>query len=308
MMGGVSSEREISLKSGKAVCEALEDAGCRIKPIDIVSDDPPGISELLSSARIDCAFVALHGYFGEDGRIQEILERLRIPYTGSGVKASRLAMDKLASRKVFETNGLRVPSYEVVHREYYDAGSAVGLGLCLPLVVKPVQHGSSIGLSIIDDRGELLCAIEKAFRVDTRALVEEFVRGREVTVGILDEQPLPVIEIVPKSRFFDFEAKYQSADTEYTVPAKLSDEVARRCQGHALCAHKLLGCSGYSRVDMILDEHETPCILEVNTIPGLTATSLLPKAAKAAGIGFSRLCRTLVKGAYEKTDIYQETV
>lgn len=308
LMGGASSEREISLKSGMAVYEALKQEGYAVQAIDIPSDERAVVKELLRSSELSCAFIALHGRFGEDGQIQEILEELQIPYTGSGVAASRLAMDKLSSRKVFEANGLNVPNYEVVHQDFYDTESAVGLGLRLPLIVKPVTGGSSIGLTVIDSRAQLESALETALRHDCRALVEEFIAGREITVGILHDEPLPVIEIVTGNRFFDFQAKYVSGNTEYIVPAELSVQTAGRAQAQALAAHKLLGCEGFSRIDMILDKNEIPFILEINTIPGLTGTSLLPKAARAAGIGFGQLCKVILKSAYEKTIIQPEAV
>lgn len=308
LMGGPSSEREVSLKSGAAVCAALREEGCDVLALDITSDDRAEVSRLLRESGISCAFIALHGRFGEDGQVQEILEELQIPYTGSGVAASRLAMDKLASRKIFEANGLGVPNYEVVHREYYDPQSALALGLRLPLVVKPVAAGSSIGLSVIDSRTELEAAIMEALAYDRRALIEEYVAGREITVGILGDHSLPVIEIVTQSRCFDFQAKYSAGRTDYLVPAQLSEQVSRRAQMQAHAAHKLLGCEGVSRVDMILDRSESLFILEVNTIPGLTGMSLLPKAALAAGVSFGELCTGLIKSAYEKTVIGQETV
>jgi D-alanine--D-alanine ligase len=296
-MGGPSTEREISLKSGKAVYKTIK--GCHINAIaiDIKTEDKEENIRLLRSKKIDCAFLALHGRFGEDGQIQKILEDIHLPYTGSGISASRLAMDKVASRKIFEGYGLKVPQYEVLGRNTnwkidYDFG--------FPLVVKPATHGSSIGLSIVDRKEGLEEAVNLAFSFDQRVVVEEYIVGREVTVGILEEQALPVIEIVPKKRFFDYEAKYQPGMTDYIVPAKIPEKLAKKIQKVALMAHKLLGCFGCSRVDMILDKYNLPFVLEVNTIPGMTETSLLPKAAKIQGIGFDELCIKLIKLAYEK--------
>ncbi len=302
-MGGPSSEREISLKSGKAVYESLKQSGLEVIPIDIKTDNIEENIRILKSHQINCAFVALHGRFGEDGQIQEILERMEIPYTGSGVLASRLAMDKVASRRVFAGNGLNVPKYNVLRRPADDAKHNGVNNLSLPLVIKPATHGSSIGLSIIDKKEDLDKAIDLAFQFDERIVIEEYIKGKEVTVGILDEQALPVIEIIPKKRFFDYEAKYQAGMTEYIVPAKLEEEVIKRIQGSALSAHRLLGCAGCSRADMILSEDNVAYVLEVNTIPGLTQTSLLPRAAKTMGIEFAGLCLKLIELAYAKTKV-----
>jgi D-alanine-D-alanine ligase len=299
LMGGPSSEREISLKSGEAVYEALKKLNLDAVPIDITTDDAKENISLIRSRNIDCAFLALHGRFGEDGTIQKILEEIRLPYTGSGVLASQLAMDKAASRKIFEANDLQVPKYEVIDKSSNDAGGDFNVYLRMPLVIKPVTHGSSIGLTIIDKREDLGRAMDLAFKYDERVVVEEYIRGREMTVGILEERALPVIEIIPKKLFFDFEAKYQSGMTEYVVPAQLDGNIARRVQEAGLRAHKLLGCFGCSRADIILTEDDRPVILEINTIPGMTATSLLPKAARTVGIEFDRLCLTLIKLAYE---------
>jgi D-alanine-D-alanine ligase len=300
LMGGPSTEREISLESGKAVYESLKQSGLEVIAIDINIDSPEENIRLIKSHKIDCAFVALHGRFGEDGQVQEILDNLKIPYTGSGREASKLAMDKIASRKIFEFNGLPVPKYKIVERISYNANLQFHNNLELPLVVKPATHGSSIGLSIIDKKEDLNKALDLAFRFDERVLIEEYIKGREVTVGILDDRTLPVIEIVPKKRFFDFEAKYQLGMTDYIVPAKLEEEISKKIQSIAFSAHKLLGCFGFSRVDMILSEDNTPFVLEVNSIPGLTSNSLLPKAAKTIGIEFTQLCIKLIELAYEK--------
>jgi len=302
LMGGPSTEREISLKSGKTVYESLNQAGVEVAAIDIKTDGKEENIRLIKSHEIDLAFIALHGRFGEDGQIQEILDTLKIPYTGSGIVASRLAMDKIASRKIFEASGLHVPRYKAEDKLSYDANwKSQHNDFTLPLVVKPAGHGSSIGLSIVDREEYLDKSVDLAFSFDERIIIEEYIRGREVTVGILDEKALPVIEIIPKKRFFDYEAKYQAGMTDYVVPVELEDEIAQNIQETALSAHKLLGCYGCSRVDMILSNDDIPFILEVNTIPGLTVTSLLPKAAKVVGIDFLELCIKLIRLAYEKT-------
>jgi len=300
LMGGPSNEREISLKSGKTVCEALEKINVDIVGIDIKSEDKKENVQLIKSHKIDCAFIALHGRFGEDGQIQALLDELKVPYTGSGTNASRLGMDKIASRKIFEANGLRVPKFITLEKESYHIGRKPDK-FNLPWVIKPATCGSSIGLSIIDREEKLTQAIKLAFQFDKKIIIEEFIAGREMTVGILEEEALPVIEIIPKKRFFDYEAKYQTGMTDYIVPAKLEVGGAKRMQSAAFSAYKLLGCCGCSRIDMILDKDNIPFILELNTIPGLTQISLLPKAARVAGIEFPDLCLRLIKLAYEKT-------
>jgi D-alanine-D-alanine ligase len=299
LMGGPSSERDISLKSGKAVVDALKQLGIQVEPIDIITDNAQENIRLIKSFSIDCAFIALHGRYGEDGTIQEILEGIGIPYTGSGVKASRLAMDKVASLEIFSRGGLAVPEYKVVNKDSKDRKNSLGY----PLVVKPATHGSSIGLSIINKEDELEEAIKTAFKYDCNVIVQKYVKGRELTVGILDEKALPVIEIVPKNFFFDYEAKYKQGMTEYVVPAKLENSVALKVQEVGLSAHKMLGCFACSRADIILTDDLTPYILEINTIPGMTATSLLPKAAGITGLDFGQLCIYLLRLAYAKKQV-----
>ncbi|MDD5730194.1 MAG: D-alanine--D-alanine ligase [Candidatus Omnitrophica bacterium] len=301
LMGGPSSEREISFKSGKAVVEALSQLGLETAAIDIKSDNIRETRELLKSSSINCAFIALHGYFGEDGQVQRILDELKIPYTSSGAMASKLAMDKIASHEIFQVNGINIPKYKALNKGYFSPASKANIGLGYPLVIKPATHGSSIGLSIVDKREDLDKALDLAFGFDENILVEEYVHGREVTVAVLDELALPVIEIIPKNRFFDYEAKYQPGKTTYVMPAEIDEKLAAKVRDTALKTHKLLGCSGCSRVDMILDKDNNVIVLEVNTVPGLTQTSLLPKAAKLAGIEFNQLCLKLVELAYEKT-------
>ncbi|MDD4953972.1 MAG: D-alanine--D-alanine ligase, partial [Candidatus Omnitrophica bacterium] len=286
LMGGPSSEREISLKSGQAVYAALCGLGIKAVAIDIKTDNKNDAGSLVRSHDIDCAFIALHGRFGEDGQIQEVLDSLGTPYTGSGIQASRLAMDKVVSREIFSRAGLFIPGYQELRKDSYGSGFRPAPGLKMPLVVKPATHGSSIGLSIIDKEPGLARAIESAFQFDDRIVIEEFIEGRELTVGILGQEALPAIEIVPKKRLFDYEAKYTPGLTEYIVPAKLEADISVRIKDTAFLAHKLLGCRGCSRVDLILNKNNLPYILEVNTIPGLTNTSLLPKAARIVGIEF----------------------
>jgi len=298
LMGGPSSEREISLKSGKAVFLALIEAGVEAVVIDITTDNRQENFNLLKKYDLDCAFIALHGRFGEDGVIQEILEKLNLPFTASGVKASQLAMDKIGSLEIFSQNGLYVPKSQFLEKSAYRKEKVFRSQLKYPLVVKPANHGSSIGLSLVESDRQLPTAMELAFEFDEHIIIQEYISGRELTVGILDELALPVIEIIPHNKFFDFAAKYQDQLTQYIIPAVLDKKIALEIQQMALKAHKLLNCYGCSRVDFILDKDNCPYILEVNTIPGMTSTSLLPKAAKIVGINFSQLCLKLLKLAY----------
>lgn len=305
LMGGPSSERDISLKSGRAVYESLKRLLPDVVAIDITTDNAQEARSQIESRSIKCAFLALHGRFGEDGQVQKILEDLNIPYTGSGVFASRLAMDKAASRRIFADNGLIAPRSRELLKGLWQNGAekCSDCGFGFPLVVKPATGGSSIGLSIVDKSEDLESAVRLAFGLDERILIEEYIDGREVTVGIVDEEPLDVIEIMPKKRFFDYEAKYKVGMTEYDVPAKLDAPTASRLKEAALSAHKLIGCSGCSRVDMILRAGKEPFILEINTIPGFTETSLLPKAARLSGMDFFKLCLKLIELAYEKDKV-----
>jgi len=301
LMGGPSSEREVSFKSGKAVFEALRGADIDAVAIDIVTVDRGQNIKLLKRHDLDVVFIALHGEFGEDGGIQEILEGLSLPYTGSGVKASGLAMDKIASRKIFEEKGIRVPRYRVMHKAEWIGGLGAPADFKTPMVIKPASNGSSIGLSMIGSAKGFDQAMRLAFSFDERVLIEEYLQGREMTVGILDDAALPVIEIISKHQLFDYEAKYHVGLTDYIVPAQIDAVLSRKIQDAALAAHRALGCTGYSRADLILKDN-IPFVLEVNTIPGFTATSLLPKAAKEAGIEFAELCLKLLNLAYEKTE------
>jgi D-alanine-D-alanine ligase len=266
--------------------------------IDILSDNRQENIGLISRYNIDCAFIALHGRFGEDGTIQEILEELNLPFTASGVKASRLAMDKIGSLRIFAQGGLAVPKSQFLQKTIYQKDKVFINELGFPLVIKPANHGSSIGLSLVENKRDLPAALELAFQFDEYIIIQEYIRGRELTVGILDSAALPVIEIVPQNKFFDFVSKYQSGTTRYIVPAVLDQAVAAYLQGQAQKAHQLLGCYGCSRVDFILTPDNRPYILEINTIPGMTATSLLPKAAQIIGIDFGELCCRLLKLAY----------
>ncbi|MDD5634190.1 MAG: D-alanine--D-alanine ligase [Candidatus Omnitrophica bacterium] len=290
LAGGVSSEREISLRSGRAVFNALNDVGLNAKLVDISDED---FSPVIERADFNLAFISLHGKFGEDGAIQAMLEKENMPYTGSDPSSSKRALDKIESKKIFMKNGLLIPEYCVVRTEEDLAKTTVAL----PCVVKPRYEGSSIGLSIVDNRDKLADAVKEALRFGKDVLIEEFISGREITVGILNENFLPVVEIVTARGVYDFNAKYEAKDTRYIVPAKLDRDIYLEAQKIGLKAHQALGCRDFSRVDMIVSGDGKIYLLEVNTIPGLTERSLLPMAAKAAGIDFSELCIRMLTGA-----------
>jgi D-alanine-D-alanine ligase len=293
MMGGCSSEREVSLRSGRAVLEALQRAGHHAVPLDVHDESPREIARLVGSEAIDVVFIVLHGGFGEDGRLQKVLADLHLPFTGPDETASRLAMDKSAAQALFSRVGLRVPAYRVLTR--WTRWMAWGSGLGFPVVVKPVAQGSSIGVSRVGSRRELGPALALAFQYGDRVIIDRFIPGREITVSVLDGKALPIVEVVPKKGFFDFESKYQKGMTEYLVPADFPAAVTKRCQEDAVAAVNALGARHLSRVDMIVSAEGVPYILEVNTVPGMTETSLFPKAARAAGLEFERLCARLVE-------------
>ena len=301
LMGGYSSERDISLKSGKAVFEALQRAGCDVTALDIVERDEKKIAELIKKAGLDIAFIALHGQLGEDGLIQAILDSLNIPFTGSGKEASRRAINKVMTQALLRQNNIPVPHFfGVTNCDQASMPSIIQKIHQWPVVVKPACEGSSIGVTIVSKPDALAPALKLAWQYGPEALVEQYIQGRELTVGILNETPLPIIEICPKANFFDFSAKYQSGTTEYILPAELSDKIAEVIQQTALKTHKILGCADLSRVDFMLDEQGHYYVLEINTIPGFTSVSLLPKAAKHEGIAFEQLCLQLIELAYGK--------
>ena len=292
LMGGLSAEREISLKSGKAVFDSLKSSGLEAIALEVREETKEEIKRLVKEAAIDIVFVAMHGGFGEDGRLQHILEKIHMPYTGSAEKASRIAMDKIASRRLFEKAGLRVPLCKQIKKKSKDQSCG---SLSYPLVVKPSAQGSSIGISFVVQPSKLRQAINVAFQFGGDVLIEEFIKGREVTVSVVDAKALPIVEIIPKKGFFDFQSKYEKGQTEYVVPACFDPVLTKRIQQDAVMATKALGCRHLSRVDLIIKGDRTPYVLEVNTIPGMTETSLLPKAAQAAGISFNQLCQRLIE-------------
>jgi D-alanine-D-alanine ligase len=291
LMGGRSAERDVSLRTGAAVLAALGRLGRRAVGIDVGCDLP----RQLARRAVDVAFLALHGRCGEDGTVQGLLECLGIPYTGSGVLASALAMDKKQSKWIFRAHGLPTPEFEVLARGARGAWPLERLEP--PVVVKPICEGSSIGVSVVRSRAALRTALRTAFRYDPEALVERYVAGRDLTVGVLGDQALAVVEMIPRGGFYGYEPKYRAGQTEYLVPAPLTPRQTARTRELALAAHHALGCRGASRIDFRLDEQGRPLLIEVNTIPGMTATSLLPKSAAAAGIGFDELVGRILADA-----------
>jgi D-alanine-D-alanine ligase len=291
MMGGKSAEREVSLKSGAAVLAALRSSG-----IDAYAFDPQDKPlEALHAEGFRRVFIALHGRGGEDGTLQGALDLLAIPYTGSGVLASALAMDKWRSKLVWQASGLPVPEYLVLDDASDFAAAEARLGL--PLFVKPSNEGSSIGISKVKRAGELRAAYQLASRYDSCVIAEQFLGGGEYTVGILAGQALPVIRIVPATEFYDYEAKYLREDTEYRIPSGLGDEREREMRDLALRAFAVLGGRGWGRVDLMLDAAGRMFCLEANTSPGMTDHSLVPMAAKSAGIPFPQLVVKLLEEA-----------
>lgn len=298
LMGGLSAERDVSLKSGLAVHQALLRMGYDSTAIDVRNE----LASMLREEKIEVAFIALHGRYGEDGCVQGVLELMQIPYTGSGVLASALAMHKLYSKQVFAAAGLTITPYVAVHKgETCDTGD---LPFGLPVVVKPVQEGSSVGISIVKQPDALQAALDDAFKYDDLVLVEQYVKGQEVQVGILDNQAIGAIEIVPKNEFYDFEAKYSDGMAEHHFPARLSPELYGKVQKLGAKAHQTLGCDGYSRVDFLVTESGECYLLEVNTLPGMTALSLLPEIAqKGAGLSFDQLVERILSSAALKVQL-----
>ncbi len=291
LYGGISAEREISLKTGGAVLKSLKGLGYSAIGIDVSIDLPMQLKE----AGIELAFVALHGRFGEDGRVQGLLEMLQIPYTGSGVLSSSLSIDKVATKQMLLYHELPTPGFEVLKTQQQ---ADLLLKSCrhFPLVVKPAREGSTIGISIVQSLEALRHGIDTAAALDGTVLIEEFIDGSELTVSVLNGEALPIIQIVPKSGFYDFHAKYTLGQTEYLLPAPIDAAVYTQMQQAAVAACEVLGCRGAARVDFMLREKEFYC-LEVNTIPGMTETSLLPMAAKAAGLNFGKLVENILLDA-----------
>ncbi len=299
--GGKSSEREVSLKSGAQVYTALDKAKYDIRRFDPAEDLEKLVRE---AADLDAALIIMHGRGGEDGTVQGLLDLLGVPYQGSGVMASAIAMNKELSKALYRLAGLGVPEAVAFSRRSPLSPKEIVDKLGLPAVIKPATEGSSIGVTIARTTEEVEKGLKAAFAYDSRVVVEEFIDGTEITGGVLGNaelQALPLVEIIPSSdyTFFDYEAKYQPGATSEICPARLDAGVGRRAQQCALTAHSALGCRGYSRTDMLVRDGQI-YVLETNTIPGMTATSLFPQAAKAAGLEFPALLDTLIRLALEK--------
>ncbi len=331
LMGGDSPEREVSLWSGWGVAKALNPAKFEVLCVELESL-PPRAAEVQAQKRmtdfplitlslwqlpqalcesdVDVVFPALHGGAGENGVVAALLEAAQIPYVGSGVAASAMAMDKVLSKKLFDYEGLPTPNGVMLLREEVETPQAWNLALReidalgYPVVTKPVSAGSTLGVSIVKRPVDLRAGVEKALRYDHRVLIEEFIDGVEITAAILGEgataRALPLIEIVPKSQagFYDYEAKYAEGGSEHLIPPRLPEAVQRKAQDIALSAYRALGCRGFARADFMVHEERGPFLLEVNTLPGLTQTSLVPDAAKAAGMSFAELIEELIKTAW----------
>ncbi|HEX2866822.1 MAG TPA: D-alanine--D-alanine ligase [Ignavibacteriales bacterium] len=320
LLGGTSPEREVSKHSGKSIYKALKDSGYNVIAIDPAYGlNQPKDAELLFEDKdfaeisnrncitainsplldgVDLAFLALHGRWGEDGTIQSLLELRGIKYTGSGVLASSLAMDKSMTKIMFQHYGVMTPKWFTVTPNDYDeevAKDKVNKLLGYPCVIKPNEGGSTIGLTVCNNENEIDDAVKLALKYSESAVVEEFIPGREVTVTVLDKMALPVLEIRPKHELYDYECKYTQGMTEYIVPAELPDEVAGSLQEQAIMAFKAVGCRGYARFDFRLTEDNRMYCLEVNTLPGMTSTSLVPKMAKAMGMSFDELLEKIIK-------------
>jgi D-alanine-D-alanine ligase len=299
LMGGRSAEREVSLNTGAQVAAALAERG-----FDVTKVDSRGISfiETLRTLAPDVVFICLHGRLGEDGTVQGLLELLDLPYVGSGVLASALAMNKVMAKHLFVSEGLPTPPHVIVRESEPVIIEEVTAALGPKTVVKPANEGSSVGMSIVHDPSELPAALEKAFTHDSVVLIERFEEGVEVTIGVLgndDPVALPTLEIVPENEFYDYDSKYVPGMSRHIIPAGVSDVARVECQRVAVAAHRSLGCAGMSRADTIVTPDGRVLLLEVNTIPGMTATSLVPDAARAAGIDFPELCERLVGFALE---------
>jgi D-alanine-D-alanine ligase len=296
LMGGWSPEKKISLMSGKNVVEGLKRAGLKAVPVELTAADKneKKFEKRLKKCRFDVVFIALHGGFGEDGTLQALLDQWGIPYTGSGALACGLAMHKGCSKLVFEAQGIPSAPWHALHKTTEPKNWLKEVKLALPLVVKPADVGSAIGVTIVKKKTELAKAVRLAFKHSDWAIIEKFIPGVEVTVTVLGETALPVIEIVPQNEFYDFDAKYTPGHSDHIVPARISPAQTKSVKALALKAGKAMGCADYYRVDFIVPKKGEPQILEINTAPGMTLTSLVPDAAKAAGISFPALLKTLV--------------
>jgi D-alanine-D-alanine ligase len=293
LYGGRSTERDVSLRTGKACADALVSKGHDVVLVDVDRD----LAERLGEAKIDVAFNALHGRWGEDGCVQGLLEVMGIPYTGSGVLASAMGMDKVVAKAMFKALGIPVIDYRVFPAAGAGQIAASDLPFGLPCVVKPSGEGSSVGVHIVKDPTKLQAACQDAATFKGDVIVERYVKGSEVNVAVLDGNALGAIEIVPANEFYDYAAKYTAGTTKYYYPARIPEAHVKRVMEAAETAHRGLGCAGVTRVDFIIAPDGTPYILEINTLPGMTATSLVPKIAAGLGIPFPDLCERILESA-----------
>ena len=299
LMGGMSSERPISIKSGKAVAAALRSRGYQVVEIDVDPNTPARLRE----HQVDIAWLALHGAFGEDGCVQGMLEIMRIPYTGSSVRASAVAMDKIATKRLLRGTKINLPEDTV-----WQHGDPPPTGLTFPVVAKTPNGGSTIGIHLCKTPEDLHNALTDCGQFESAVLIEQFISGREITVALLDGRAMPVVEIRPTEGFFDFNAKYTQGQTEYLVPAPIDPVIAATAQEHAEIAFRTTGLSGVARADFIVDDQGTPWFLEINTIPGMTETSLTPMAAGATGISFGDIVEISLKGAQLHNQLPEKTI
>ncbi len=290
VMGGLSAEREVSLNTGAGVHAALRDHKWDVVAIDWTQGS--SLAQLLEDAGADVVWNALHGTFGEDGAVQGLCACLRLPCTGSGILASALAMDKVMSKRIFESNGIPTPRWQLLPHD--SNGNDVVADWPLPLIVKPANEGSSVGVSLVEDRAALPAAIAAARQFHGPVIIEDYIAGTEVFVGILNDRVLGSVEVRPATKFYDYEAKYKRTDTQYLLPPELPADVMARCEQHALASYRALGCSGHARPDLRITPSGDVFVLEVNTLPGMTKTSLLPKIAKRAGMEYATLCEEIL--------------
>ncbi len=296
LMGGLSTERDVSLKTGEAIADALERLAYRQKPVIVDRD----IAFKLRDEAIDVAFIALHGRYGEDGAIQGLLEVMQIPYTGSGISASALAMNKVRSRDVFRAHQIPTPPSVTLTEAEAHAFRRDQMVFDFPVVVKPAAEGSSIGVTLVKDPRQIDEALEAALNYGHQIIVEKYISGMEVHVGILEDTALGAIEIRPKGPFYDYSAKYIPGMSDHIFPAPLLPKVYQTVLDLGLKAHRALGCSGYSRADFLVDEAGSPYLLEVNSLPGMTETSLMPEMARGVGIDFDTLVERILHAAATK--------
>jgi D-alanine-D-alanine ligase len=296
LMGGRSAEREISLKTGEAVYQALLRRGYQAVKIDADAL----VIDRLRDQKVDLVFMALHGPGGEDGTMQGLLEIIGLPYTGSGVRASAVAMHKVTTKTLLEACGIPVPRGTVVRAGERPRHQGIPPGLKLPLVVKPASQGSTIGVTIVRRPSEWRTALKRAHAHDPEAVIESYIPGRELTVSVLAGKPLPPVEIVAPGGFYDYRAKYQKGQTQYLCPAPLPPTVKKRIQGLAVSAYHMVGCEGAARVDFRLTPRGSPYVLEINTTPGMTETSLLPMAAAQAGLDYDSLTERILESALSR--------